>query len=521
MQGSMEKMAGPAAAPEDKKGYRRESLHRDHGLEIAAARWVRGGESALHGHGSSSATYCVLSGMIEEERYFPEGTDYRYERVVLQTGARNFLPPGTYHKVKALTEAVTMHYYCPAPEESTEAVPVATLRLLAEAKRRAQAPARASQTGVRPSLVQVAEGLAETWGEREAEANQQGDLTMPPLTLAEMRDSGILAAPLPFEYGGWNASLADAAQAIRLIARSAPSSALALVMPLGNAATCRIPLEAVPASRRAALEAGKSWVAAQARRGKILAVANSEPGAGGDLANTKTRADLGADGVYRLAGRKSFATFGRDADYFLCAARRTEASGKDVIDGFFVARDAAGLVIDDKWDPLGMRPTASVGLFLDGAESDAILGYPGCLEGVNARHWSTVLFAAVFLGVGEGALREGVKQAGGVGVWSKGALAEKSLALDAGAGYLEAVALSEAWPMSKEARDRTQRCKTFLARTGVEVATMAAMVSGGRCYTAHHPVMRFLADALAGPMLRPPLPQAMDGIVAQMFPPAA
>ena len=47
------------------------------------------------------------------------------------------------------------------------------------------------------------------------------------------------------------------------------------------------------------------------------------------------------------------------------------------------------------------------------------------------------------------------------------------------------------------------------------------MVSGGRCYTPQHPVFRFLCDALAGPLLRPPLPQAMDAVVRQLFSPAA
>jgi acyl-CoA dehydrogenase len=266
---------------------------------------------------------------------------------------------------------------------------------------------------------------------------------------------------------------------------------------------------------------GKSWIADRVRRGKILAVANSEPGAGGDLANTKTLAQRGPDGTYRLSGRKSFATFGRDADYYLCAARRTEtvtATHKGIVDGFFVAKGVAGLTVDNKWDPLGMRPTASVGLLLEDAPAEAIMGFPGCLEGVSARHWSTVLFGAVFLGVGEGALREGTKQVGADAVWARGTLAEKALALDAAAGFLEAVALGETWPLPKEVRDRTQRCKTFIARTAVEVATQVAMISGGRCYTAHHPVMRFLCDALAGPLLRPPLPQAMDGLVKQLFP---
>jgi hypothetical protein len=37
------------------------------------------------------------------------------------------------------------------------------------------------------------------------------------------------------------------------------------------------------------------------------------------------------------------------------------------------------------------------------------MGYPGCLEGVSARHWSTVLFSAVFLGLAEA--RRGVAAA--------------------------------------------------------------------------------------------------------------
>jgi hypothetical protein len=53
----------------------------------------------------------------------------------------------------------------------------------------------------------------------------------------------------------------------------------------------------------------------------------------------------------------------------------------------------------------------------------------------------------------------------------------------------------------------------------VETATAVATISGGRCYSPRHPVFRFLCDALAGPLLRPPLPQAMDAILRQLFPP--
>jgi alkylation response protein AidB-like acyl-CoA dehydrogenase len=167
-----------------------------------------------------------------------------------------------------------------------------------------------------------------------------------------------------------------------------------------------------------------------------------------------------------------------------------------------------------------MRATASVGLTLEDAPAAHVLGYRGCLEGVNARHWSTVLFAAVFVGVGEGALTAATNAVGSGGANSsyiRASLSRCALNLDAAAGLLEAVAIDERWPLPASARDRTIRAKTFAAMTAAETATQAAMLCGGRAYRADHPVSRFLHDALAGPLLRPPLAKAMDGVADQLF----
>lgn len=229
------------------------------------------------------------------------------------------------------------------------------------------------------------------------------------------------------------------------------------------------------------------------------------------------------DGLTRLTGRKAFATLGPDADYFLCAARRpagaNEAAGAnasaDVIDGFFIARDAPGLVIDDRWNPVGMRTTASVGLELNDAPADCVLGYAGCLEGVNARHWSTLLFAAVFLGIGAATLRDGRANVG-ASAWGGAKLAEHTLALDAARGFLDSVCRAESWPLPAATKTLVERVKTFVTHTTVLAATQVAMISGGRCYAAQHPVYRLLADALAGPQLRPPLPGAMDHLMENL-----
>jgi alkylation response protein AidB-like acyl-CoA dehydrogenase len=475
-------------------------------MEVARVHWREGGESPLHGHGRSAAVYTVLSGCLEEERYLPEGDGYRYETTVLRAGKSTHLPAGAYHRLRAQAGSVSLHVYTPPSDNTVTDVPPELLARLDAAQRRPR------------DLPAVVSQFAGRWAPREAAANREGAIHLPALTLDDFRESGILAAPVPPGLGGWGASLAETAEAVRHVARQAPATALALAMPLGNAATTRIPASAVAPSQRAALAQGQRWIAEQAGAGRILAVANSEPGAGGELANTKTRAVRGPDGVYRLSGRKSFATFGRDADYFLCAARRQDwGEGRGVVDGFFVSRHAPGLAVDDRWDAAGMRPTASVGLTLDGAPAEAFLGYPGCLEGVNARHWSTVLFAAVFLGVGEGALKQGVAHAGRDAVWARAALAECALSLDAAAAFVEAAARDQRWPLPAEAQEQARRAKTYVAKAAVQAATQAAMVSGGRCYSPQHPVFRILCDALAGPLLRPPLPQAMDSIVRQLF----
>ncbi|MEO7994256.1 MAG: acyl-CoA dehydrogenase family protein [bacterium] len=367
-----------------------------------------------------------------------------------------------------------------------------------------------------PDPRDVVATLAPAWAEHEREASAAGLIRLPTDTLNDFRRSGLLGAPLPRELGGWDADLATCAEAIRAVARVAPSTALALAMPWGNTATTRLPLSAIDPAYREDLVVGKRWIADRIAEGKILAVANSEPGAGGELANTRTTAELDDQQVWRLTGRKSFATIGPDADYFLCAARRPGADGVDVIDGFFVAAQAENLHIDDCWNPLGMRVTASVGLALDHTPAEVVFGYPGCLSGINARHWSTVLFAAVFLGIGEGAIDAAIKYGPVGSIWVQGTLAEARLTLDAAAGFMQAVAASETWPIPSDYQERCRRVKTFAAKSALEAATKAAMIAGGRAYSPDHPIARLLCDAVAGPLLRPPLPAAMDAIAASL-----
>jgi alkylation response protein AidB-like acyl-CoA dehydrogenase len=351
------------------------------------------------------------------------------------------------------------------------------------------------------------------WAAREARDVNHGARRLAPDSVAELRRSGILAAPIPRSLDGAGATLAQTVCAVRRIARVAPSTALCLAMPLGNAGNTRIADEAVAPAQRAALAQGRAWIAREARAGRILAVANSEPGASGDLANTKTRASSDDSGRITLTGRKSFATFGPDADYFLCTARRDDGP----LDAFFVARHAPGVTLADDWDALGMRATASVGLTLEQAEAAAVFVYPSAITSVNARHWSTLLLAAVFVGVGEGALEVARTSIASNASWARSTLVEALLGLEAAGAWLDTVAANEVIPCPTGFLDACMRVKTFAVRAALDASTRALTVCGGRAYTPQHPVARFLLDAAAGPLLRPPLPQAMDAIAAQLW----
>lgn len=501
-------------------------------LMVVAARWRAGAKCDLHGHSDSTGLYRIISGTVEEERFIPHDSEYEHQVELLAENDESLSPTGSFHQLRALEESITLHAYSPRPVNALSEPTQQDRILLAEARRTSRAfenPSRIEfpQWGVKSSrhdrtVEGLADELAPRWGKHEADAYDDGTYRVPFRILEEMRSSGILAAPVPRYWGGLTASLTETARAVTKIATKAPAAALALVMPLANAAVTRISLSSVPRDQAQTLRENQRWMAEQATRGRILAVANSEPGSGGHLPQTKTVASRDTDGNYYLTGKKTFATLGPDADYFLCAARTAVdiESPKGIetiirVEGYFVHRDAAGVTLNDQWDPAGMRPTGSVELDLEYAPAERIYGYSGCLEGVNARHWSTLLFSAVFLGIGQAALSEGVRNAGN-SPWARAKLAEHALALDAAAGYLEATCEAEAWPMPKELLDRVQRVKTFVTQTVVQTATQVAMVSGGRCYSANHPVYRLLADSLAGPLLRPPLGNAMETIMDQL-----
>ena len=376
------------------------------------------------------------------------------------------------------------------------------------------------------------EASAAEWGRREREAQAGGSTRLPAATVAELRASSLLRAPVPRTHGGGGWGLPRSAMWLRGVARCAPATALAIAMHLSMAA-CSRALAATPAARPGAAQdahastaspperrqgtpasgrtgghhpepAGAAWVAEACLQGRILGVANADVGppqpAGAGAARTRASRD---GGVWRLTGRKAFATWGRDADAFLCAA--TTPDGRV---SFVVERDAPGVEVAAAWDGLGMRCSASVQVTLDEAPATAMVGYGGELAPTIARLWSMVLLGATFVGVGEGALAVAARRADGA--TASAAIGTTALRLEAAAGLLDSVAQAESRVRPRGLLVRAGRAKAFATLAAVEAATVGAVHGGGSSYCLESDASRFLRDALAGPHLRPQSTTVVD-----------
>ena len=210
----------PAGLPAEGCAYFRTLIERNDRYETSMAHWLAGRACMLHGHSESQVLFRVVSGTVVEERDLPVSHGkYRYEVQTLEKGQESHLPRGAFHRLHCLTEATTIHAFSPPPSDATSPVPPELLSTLETARRCLLDPVSAAPPAHDQSIVAAVSRRLDDWARREEEQNRNNETCVSPETLEELRASGILAAPVPRELGGWDSSLAESAQAIRLLAQ--------------------------------------------------------------------------------------------------------------------------------------------------------------------------------------------------------------------------------------------------------------------------------------------------------------
>jgi L-evernosamine nitrososynthase len=360
-------------------------------------------------------------------------------------------------------------------------------------------------------LVALAEALCEPLAARAAEHDRAG--TYPFEAIDALRDARYFAAPVPVELGGLGvASAHDLVVGSSRLARGNASVAIGvnmhLIAVLNMERRRQVAVAAGDDRRGLAFSASLEQIA---RDGLVLAAAISEPGQ--DLTRPATIATRTASG-WRIAGRKTFCTMCPAATHLYVAVRTDDRYAYAM-----VPTDAAGVVIHDDWDALGMRASGSNSVTFEGVElpeTGVRGGFPaGSAVPYMERNLVAGLFhAAASLGIAESADAI-ARLAGQRAPRARMLVADIAVDLAAARGVLARAATlidehRAACPTSDGSDEEvralfaeTQAAKAFVNEAAARVVERALALSGGAGYRNGSPLARAYRDVRAGTFMHP------------------
>ena len=307
----------------------------------------------------------------------------------------------------------------------------------------------------------------------------------------ELRASGYLLAAVPVELGGSGLRLNEVMRLQRQLAYHAPATAVAVNMHLywtGLAAD----LARFGDDRCA-------FILQEAADGHVFAAGHGEAGNDLGLFASTTQAER-VDGGWVINGRKVFGSLSPVWTYLGFHAMDTsDPTAPKVIHGF-LPRDASGYRIEQTWDALGMRATASNDTVFDGTfvpdELVPVVAPMGA-AGADLFHlslfaWGLLGFANVYIGAARRAydiVVESARSRSSIGLTRSQAhnpevqrgVAEMRMALEAVDGYLRSVCDDWSagadhgadWPL------KIVSAKHFAVTRAFEVVDTALDLTGG------------------------------------------
>jgi alkylation response protein AidB-like acyl-CoA dehydrogenase len=214
------------------------------------------------------------------------------------------------------------------------------------------------------AVLAAARETAATLALRAAEHDRDG--TFPFDGIDAIWAVGLGNLTLPAALGGVGADLRTSAEAVSILATGDPSAALVLVMHLVHVSLLALPGSGCPAHLRRAFVESTLEGPALANALRVEPELGS-PARGGVPATRATRS-TDADGapVWSLSGRKIFST-GAPGLRWMLVWGATEDDDPDGlrIGWFLVPGDSPGVAIEETWDHLGMRASASHDVVLD------------------------------------------------------------------------------------------------------------------------------------------------------------
>ncbi len=333
----------------------------------------------------------------------------------------------------------------------------------------------------------------------------------------EMRQAGLCKLTVPVEYDGNGGSAFDMTRVLESIAIGDGSTALGLAMHLniiGQIAEQRPLSDAVMARLFAECVQPGIFVNNVASEPEM-----GSPSRGGLPRTTAIPTEHG----YLINGRKSWVTYAPALDYFLITATLTEPNQEPAMAVFAVAGKSPGLTLIDTWgdEALSLRASGSCDVNFENVfvpefwhvetrRPDQVR------RGSLPPGWSGCAFSAVYLGIGEAALRTIARYAKQRVPTALGKPIAELPHIQKNIGQMEVIlraarmvlyGVAQKWSDCPDARATMEAdlaiAKHLCTNAAIQVTDLALRTAGAAGLDRRLPLERLLRDARAG-LMHPP-----------------
>lgn len=359
-------------------------------------------------------------------------------------------------------------------------------------------------------ILAIADELAERFLQRANEGEWEG--RFPYENYRDLHQAGYLRLTVPHEFGGWGADMVEVTLALARLAQGCPSTALVTTMHLSF-------LGRIAAGPGRTSPTFERICRAVVEQGALINSAVSEPATGspsrgGRLTTTARRQ---ADGSWLLNGRKTYSTGSVVMQFFLvgCSLEDDAPASANLPPltstrgNILVARDTPGVRVEETWNALGMRLSASHDLILENVHLEAgALTNLLDLSSETLAIWGLPL-AALYLGIAQGARNEAVRFAKkrrpnslNQSIASVPHIQEKVAKMDLALLQSEAVLFGLAEQIAHDPSNvsvsQLAAAKYLATNYAVEVTDLAMRVVGGAALALSLPLQRYYRDVRAG-----------------------
>ncbi len=313
--------------------------------------------------------------------------------------------------------------------------------------------------------------------------------------LAEL---GLLGMIIPEEYGGAGFDSVSYALALEEIAKA--DASVAVIVSVTNSVCC------YPILSWGTEEQKQKYLVPLAKGEMLGAFCLSEPQAGSDASNIKTRAVENGD-FYILNGTKSWVTNGGEAGVYLVMATTGENNGRKEISAFLIEGETEGLTVSSVEHKMGQRASKTTEMSLTDVKvpKENLLG--GIGNGLKVAFSSLdngrIGIASLSVGIAQAALEESVNYAKDRNAFGhpiaefqaiQFKLADMTTNTEAARLLtLRAAAMKDA--NHKQTGIYASMAKLFASENANKVCADAIQIHGGNGYSRHYDVEKYYRDA--------------------------